>query len=293
MVLDEGENAQDDEVPDRRHHQERDHLEIASVDDLDGIEQLRQRQDVDLRGALRQQDDLVEAIGQDSAHRLRQHDSRELAAARQAERGRCLMLALVDREDAAAHDLRGEGAGVQSEPEHCREERRDQLRRRPAREGDVGEGNAEPDRRIEITEIVEDQQQHDQRDRAEQPNIGPGQRGQQRRAGDARQSKAGAEQEAENGAEQGQQQGSAEPCQHRLREEPFGEDVPTPAWIGQDRVRDREDHDDREDGADGAGRITRRHDPVAAEIAGRRCAMGARRQAREIAGEAHGWNSSP
>lgn len=38
VILNHRKRAQDDEIPDRRHHQQRDHLQIAAVDDLDGVE---------------------------------------------------------------------------------------------------------------------------------------------------------------------------------------------------------------------------------------------------------------
>jgi hypothetical protein len=75
VVLHHRQAGQDDQVPDRRHHQQRNHLEVAPVDDLDRVEQLGQRQDVEVRRALGQPDDVVEGRRQDGAHRLRQHDA--------------------------------------------------------------------------------------------------------------------------------------------------------------------------------------------------------------------------
>ncbi|MNZ83803.1 hypothetical protein D3C78_1025420 [compost metagenome] len=75
MVLHDGKRRQDHQIPDGGDHQQRDHFQIAAIDDLDRVEQLRQGEDIDLRRALCEQNDLVETVRQNGTHRLRQHDA--------------------------------------------------------------------------------------------------------------------------------------------------------------------------------------------------------------------------
>jgi hypothetical protein len=106
----------------------------------------------------------------------------------------------INRKDAAADDFRGEGRLVQRQSNNSSREWSDELRRIPAQEIDVRIRHANGDRLVEVTQIVEDQQQHDQWDRPEDPDIGPGNCDQQRRAGDPRQRQCGAKNEAKHGA---------------------------------------------------------------------------------------------
>src|ERR1700677_850366 len=126
-------------------------------DDLYRVKQLRYGDDVDVGRALRHAYEVVERGRQDGAHGLRQHDAKGLPRAWQAERRRRLVLALIDGEHAATDDFRREGRLVERETQHGGIEGRDQPRRVPRKKGDRGEGHADPDRLIEIAEIVEDQ----------------------------------------------------------------------------------------------------------------------------------------
>ncbi len=74
-ILNSGEDAGDRQIPGGADHQQRDHLLGTVVDHLDGVEQLRHRQDVHHRRSLGQTDDLVEAGWQDGAQRLRQNNA--------------------------------------------------------------------------------------------------------------------------------------------------------------------------------------------------------------------------
>ena len=114
------EHGRDDQVPEARHDQERDRLVGQRVDELGRVEQLRERDHADERGRLQHRDGLVAGRRDDHPHRLGQHDPPHRLHAGHAERLRCLRLALVDREDAGAHDLGHVGGLVQPEPEQRR-----------------------------------------------------------------------------------------------------------------------------------------------------------------------------
>ncbi|EDT40196.1 conserved hypothetical protein [Burkholderia ambifaria MEX-5] len=263
LNLDRRQHGQDDQVPDGRDHQQRNHFEIAAIDHLHRIEQLGHREHVHHRCAFRERDEIVERGRQDGAHRLRQHDPRGLAATRQAERRGCFELSLVDRENAAADHLGGKRRVIQRETEHGREERADQVGGRRVEPHDVGEWHAEPHVFVQVAEVVEDQQQHDQRNRPEQPHEGPRARGEHARTRQPRQRDERAEREAEYRAEQRQHQRAREPGQHRRRQKPFGEYRPTPLRVAEDRMQRERDQHEREHGAGRARAVAGRHDAQA------------------------------
>ena len=109
-VLDSGQDGGDRQVPGGTDHQQRDHLLRAVVDHLDGIKQLRHRQDVHHRRALGEADDFIESRRQNGTQRLRQNDAHRAAPGRQTERGGGLILPVIDPEETTANDLGGIGA---------------------------------------------------------------------------------------------------------------------------------------------------------------------------------------
>ena len=155
--------GQDDQVPDRRHHQQRHHLHVALVDHLHGVKQFWKCQNIDDRGVLRQADQLVEHGRQDRPHGLRDDDPEHLPPPRQAQRGGRLQLPLIDGQNAAADDLRRKRRLVQAQPQRRGTELAEQIGGSPLGEHNVGERDAERDRAVEIAEIIENEQQHEQR----------------------------------------------------------------------------------------------------------------------------------
>ncbi len=112
-----------------------------------------------------------------------------------------------------------------------------------------GEGHADLHRLVQIAEVVQQEQQHDQRNRAEQPDVAPGQRAQQRRDRQPRQRDRQRQREAGRAAHQGQHQGLGEPVEHRRREEPLREHAPFPARIAEHRVEHQREQRDRQHAA--------------------------------------------
>src|SRR5471030_1728816 len=91
VVLGAGQHGGDDQVPHGGHDQQRDHCLGAVVDDLHGVEQLRQGQHVDDGGALDEADDFVETRGQNRAQGLGQNDAEDTARSRQTQGRRRFM----------------------------------------------------------------------------------------------------------------------------------------------------------------------------------------------------------
>ncbi len=116
MVLHDRKRRQYHQIPDGRDHQQRDHFQIAAIDDLDRVEQLRQGKDIDLRSPLGEANDVVEGGGQDGAHRLRQNDAGRLPPPGKAECCGSLKLPLINRENAATDDFGCEGGLIERQP---------------------------------------------------------------------------------------------------------------------------------------------------------------------------------
>ncbi len=287
--------GEDHQVPDGGHHQQRNHLQIAVVDDLHGIEQVRHGEDVDHRGALGQADQVVEGRGQDAAHRLGQDDAADLPAARQAQRRGGLALAVVDRQQPAADRLGRERGLAQREADRGRHEGRDEPGGGRIEQHMPGEGHGDMHRLVEIAEVVQQEQQHDQRDRAEQPDVAPGQRAQQGRGGQARQRHRQRQREAGRAAHQGQHQGLDEAVEHRRREEPLREHAPFPARIAEHRVEHQREQRERQHAAGDAPQAPVRHDAQVPVVVGpARLAEGTRaeRESRDVPGAVvHGLDS--
>ncbi len=239
---------------------------VAVVDHLGDVEQLAERDDRHDRGALDQPDDLIEGVRQDRPRRLRQDDAQHPGVARQSESRRRLELALVHREDAAADDLRRVRRLVQGEAEHGRRELADQGDGVEAPEIVVGERDAEPESRIEVAEVVPDQQLHEQRHRAEEPDERPGSAAQDGRLRQAGQGQQGAEDEPDRARHRRERQGEAETLEYCRGEEILGEDVPAVRVIrheGPGELQHEEEHDGAEDPAQVVARV---HDREGVEV---------------------------
>ena len=196
VVLDDRQDRREHEVPHGGDHQQRPHRAVAVVDDPHLVEQLADRHHVDDRRALEQVDDLVGARRQDRAHRLRQHDPPELAESGDAERSGGFALAEVDRQQAGAHDFRRVRRLVHGESDDRRGHRAEQVERLSRTEARP-ERDADRQRRVQVGEVVPEQQVDDQRDRAEQPRVGPADRLQQRALRQPHRGEHGAEAEAD------------------------------------------------------------------------------------------------
>ncbi|MDT4852762.1 hypothetical protein FQZ97_870050 [compost metagenome] len=105
VILRDRQHRHDDQIPDGRNHQQRDHFKIAAVDDLHRVEEFRQRKHVDHRCAFSETDNLIEARRKDRAHGLRKHDAEGLPASWQTKRGGGFELTLIDRQNTATDDL--------------------------------------------------------------------------------------------------------------------------------------------------------------------------------------------
>lgn len=124
------------------------------------------------------------------------------------ERSGCLELAPVDREDAGADDLRRVRGLVEREAERRRSERGDEPHGRELDEPEVGrERRSQPERRVQVGDVGPDNQLHDERRRAEEPDEAPRQGAQERRLRKARDREQGTEDEADRTRENRQLQG--------------------------------------------------------------------------------------
>ncbi len=169
---------------------------------------------------------------------------------------------------------------MQAQPEHAGGERRDQLHGRKLDEPEVGgERGAEPERRVQVAEVVPDDQLHDEGHRAEEPHVQPRGAAQQRRLRQPGEGDEGAEQEADGRREPGEQQGQPDALQHGRREEVVREDIPLVVLVGHERphgLGERE-HDDR--GERPAEPVLQAHDRQSADVNGG-CRGGGCRRAR-------------
>jgi len=109
------------------------------------------------------------------------------------------MLPLIDRKNAAPNDLGGEGRLVEAETDNGDRKGAEGLNGVELNPQNIGEGHTKIDGGVEIAEIVEHQQQHDQRDRAQKPDIAPREAREQRRLGHAGKGQKAAQDEADNG----------------------------------------------------------------------------------------------
>ena len=123
----------DDEVDERREHVHLDQPAVALRDLRRGAEEIGDRQHVDERRVLEQDDRLREQDRQHVAERLRQHDLAHRLPVVEAERVAGRHLPARDRLDARAHDLAVVRGLEQRERDHRRVERADLDRLRAAR----------------------------------------------------------------------------------------------------------------------------------------------------------------
>ena len=221
---------------------------VAVVDDLHRVEQLGQRDDEHDRGALHEPDHLVEGVGHDGAGGLRQDDAEEAHAAGQAECGRGLELSLVDREDARPDDLGRVGGLVQREADGCRGERADErdVVGNSTIQKSVVNGVPSPSCRVEVAEVVPDDDLHDERHRPEEPDVAPRRRVQQRRLRQPEHGEHRAEHEARDARDDRETERQPQAVDHRRCEEVLGEDVPLPLRVRRERPQELED-DERDD----------------------------------------------
>ena len=160
--------------------QQRDRLEVDRVDQLRRVQQLGHGDHARQRGRLQHRDRLVAGRRDDHAHRLRQHDPAHRLHARHAQRLRRVGLALVDRDDPGADDLGHVGALVQA-----------RARESPARNAVIsvfafGCTNAGPNGMpseslgVQSGDVVPEQQLHEHRRAAEEPDVEPARAREQR-----------------------------------------------------------------------------------------------------------------
>ena len=178
-MLDGRQYGGDHQIPDGPHHQQRDHLLGAVVDHLDRVEQFRHRQHVNHRRPFGEADDFVKPGRQDGAQRLRENYAHGATPRRQTQRSGRLILTVVDPKEAPANDLRRIGALHQRQPHDGGRKLPENVDGFKAAPGNAGKRHAERERVVEIGEVIEDNQYHDQRQRSEQPDVTPRQAVQQ------------------------------------------------------------------------------------------------------------------
>ena len=244
VVLHDRQQRGEHEVPHRGHHQQRPHRSVAVVDHPHLVEQLADRHHVDDRRALEQVDDLVRPGRQDRAHRLGQHDPPELTEPWDPERRGRLALTEVHRQQPRTHHLGRVRRLVHGEPDDRRGHRAEQVERL-ARPEARPERDPDRQRRVEVGEVVPEQQVDDQGDRPEQPRVGPAHRLQQRALRQPHGGEHGAEAEAEHRAPQRQPQRRPQRLQDRRGGEVLEEDRPVPLWVRHETVDEhRQQHGD-------------------------------------------------
>src|SRR5690606_8014133 len=249
VVLDDRDERGQHEVPDRRDDEQRHDPPVAAVDDADDVEELAVREDVDDRRALEQADDLVDGGRDDRAHGLRQDDAADLAPPRDAERRRGLLLALVDREDAGAHDLRGVRGLRQPEAEDRGPELVDHGQRVEPHEL-WPERDAEAEVRVEVREVVPEQELQQQRHGPEHPRVRPRHRLQERGAREPHEREDRAEREPDDGRDEREPDRRPRPLEDGGPREVGRDDVPLPAVVRHERADDHREQD-RDDGRRG------------------------------------------
>ena len=236
VVLADRQHRGQQDVPDGGDHQQRDHPAAAAVDHLHLVEQLGDGHRRDDRRALEQADHLVGGIGQDRPHGLRQDDLEELPALRDAQRRGRFQLTLVDRDDAGPDDLRRIGGLVQGR-DRCTAAAIPLMTPFTSKvKNDGPNGMPMRQRLVQVGDVEPEQQLHDQRDGAERPDVGPGDRLQDGIFRQPADGQRDTEREAENRSVDGQLDGQPQRLEHRRRGEVLGEGGPVPARIGDQAV---------------------------------------------------------
>ncbi len=132
---------------------------------------------------------------------------------------------------------------MQPEAEHGRAERAQHPDRLEVPEGGP-ERDAEAEALVEVGEVEPEDQLDDQRDRAEHPDVGPGDGLQDRAAGEPHRGHHGAQQEAQHGAVGGEFDRAADRPQDGVGGEVHPEGGPVPAGVGGQAVGELGQHDE-------------------------------------------------
>ena len=235
--LDDAQDRRDQQIPEHCHHQQRDHLEVAVIDGLRRVEQVRHGDDRDQRGGLDHADELIARGRHDAAHGLRNDDPPERAHGAHPEGLGGLHLAAVDRQKTAANDLGHIGGFVQRQADDGRRDRGDQVIGIPGRQRRA-EGNGEGNLGKEERQVIPQDELHQQRRAAEEPDEHPRQRPRQWVIRHPRDGNRQAQDDADDHADHGQPDGDPEPLQDGVRDDVFGHDIPAEIIVGADDHRE-------------------------------------------------------
>jgi len=176
--------------------------------DLALIDEVGHRQHRDQRGVLELDDRLIHQRRDHALDRLRQHDAPHGLSRRHAERGAGLRLAAIDRDDAAADDLRIERAAIK---------RQRQRRRRDRRHLDAGQDRQ---RVIEPNELHQDRRAAKRLDEGERNGAQPAKARQHAKRRDE------AKKQPEQHNHDGEADGDAKPVQEEPAIAPENAEVP-------------------------------------------------------------------